>query len=200
MRKAIPFMKADLAREVAGTVFATDAQGGGELPGDAGGYGVVAATVGKDLVRQVLLEGRQPRRTVISMDGDVSRLKHPETEFKRTAPFSSVPRSLLDQAQWRDLRWGRWKFMDHITLGEGRAVIKMLSQIASFPAAHNHCLVSLEDNMPICGCSAKGRSSSYPLNGVLRRKAAFCLACNWGLVLPWLDTHSMPADHLSRWV
>ena len=198
MRRAIVLMKADLARPVAGTLFATDAQGGGE--GDAGGYGVVAATLGSDMVKKVLLEGRVPRRTVVNLAGEVDKLKHPEVEFKRSAPFSSVPRDLLDIAVWRDLRWGRWKYHDHITLGECRAVSKMLGQLASFPSAHGYSIVSLEDNMPVCGSNAKGRSSSYPLNAVMRRKTALILACNWAVVLPWIDTHAMPADHLSRLV
>ena len=200
MRRVIPFMVLDLALPLAPTIFATDAQGSGEVVGDHGGYGVVAASVGLPVARTILEHGRLPRRTVVSLDGDVSRIRNPEREFKRVVPFSSVPKELVLSADWRDVSWGRWKHSDHITLGECRSVVKLLSVLAPLSSSHAHLLLSLEDNMPVCGCTSKGRSSSYPLNSVLRRKTALCLACHWKLVLPWTDTHTMPADHLSRLV
>ena len=51
-------MKVDLSLPVAGTVFASDAQGAGETPGDHGGYGVVVTTVDDEVAEQVFLGWR----------------------------------------------------------------------------------------------------------------------------------------------
>ena len=79
-------------------------------------------------------------------------------------------------------------------------MVKALRCIAPHASCHSHRVISLEDNMPISCASAKGRSSSYPLNAIMRQKSAYTLACNIRLILPWVDTKSMPADDLSRLV
>ena len=200
MRDMLPYMKVDLSLPLANTIFASDAQGAGEVLGDHGGFGVVVTTVAQQVARDVFLTGAAPRKTVVSLDGNVDRIRHPERELRRVCPQTSVPQSFLAAASWQDLSSGRWAFTDHITLGEGRAVVKVLQSIAPHPHSHNHRVISLEDNMPVSCAHSKGRSSSYPLNAIMRRKSSYTLACNIRLILPWVDTKSMPADHLSRLV
>eukprot|EP00969_Alexandrium_andersonii_P093981 4152117-Alexandrium_andersonii.AAC.1 len=54
--------------------------------------------------------------------------------------------------------------------------------------------------MAVAGAWAKGRSSSRPLNFVLRMRAAAALGRRVCVALPWIDTHRVPADSLSRGV
>ena len=127
MRSLIPLMVARLSKPLATTVFAADAQGAGE--GDLGGFGVVGATMSEEDVMQLYRSGRQARRTVVSLDGDVSRVRHVDRELRRCFPVTSLPERTVSEAAWRPLDWGRWKFREHITLGEARGVNKLL-QIA----------------------------------------------------------------------
>ena len=59
-------------------------------------------------------------------------------------------------------------------------------------------MLSLEDNAPVSGAWAKGRSSSVGLNFLLRRRTALALAADLHQYLPWVQTEHMPADWLSR--
>jgi hypothetical protein len=93
---------------------------------------------------------------------------------------------------------GRWNYGDHITIGECRAVIKLLHRISNFSNLHNSLIISLQDNMATGFAMRKGRSPSFPLLRVLRKKAAVCLACGFKLFLPWCQSKLQPADEASR--
>ena len=81
------------------------------------------------------------------------------------APFSRVPAELLEDIEgWDFVAAGRWRWKDHITLGEGRATLQLLKRLFASPAAHGHVTISLEDNQPWGAAAAKGRSPSAPLN------------------------------------
>ena len=124
-------------------------------------------------------------------------MKRPENLIGRTIPFTRIPDAILD-AEWTPLLWGRWRDADHITLGEGRTVIKLLELLAKEPRCHRRRLLSLQDNRPVSGSFAKGRSTAPPLNHLCRQKASFSLAAELQLLLPWVQTSRMPADELSR--
>ena len=63
---------------------------------------------------------------------------------------------------------------------------------------HQHKVVALQDNRPTACSHHKSRSSSYPLNRLIRKRAARLLATWVRLFLPWIQSHLMPADALSR--
>ncbi len=112
-------------------------------------------------------------------------------------PFTRVPAELLS-CDWVPLLAGRWEWAEHITLGEGRAVIKLLSMLAQDPRAHRHRVLSLQDNRPVAGSFAKGRASSEALNRLCRKRAAISIAAEIYMLLPWVQSGVMPADWLSR--
>ena len=93
---------------------------------------------------------------------------------------------------------GRWKVADHITLGEGRAHVRILQALAGRADTHDHRIVSLEDNAPVAFSMAKGRSCSLALNYLCRRRTAAALAANIMCASPWTQTDIMPADAASR--
>ena len=101
--------------------------------------------------------------------------KRPEAPLTRTTPFTLLPPSLFDksQTQWMVLSQGRWRWEEHITIGELRAVLKLLLIVIACPQAHRHKVVTLQDNMAVAAILAKGRSSSPMLNFLLRRRAAY---------------------------
>ena len=96
------------------------------------------------------------------------------------------------------LLWGRLAIADHITLGEGRTVIKLLELLTGDVRCHRRRVISLQDNRPISGSFSKGRSTSGPLSYICRQRTAFGVAAEVQLLLPWVQSKLMPADDLSR--
>jgi hypothetical protein len=194
----LPLVFADIGASLCSTVFATDAMGANEQ--DNGGYGVVCADVSSALIQAIYTRGRARGFTVSRLSGDLSGLKYPSKETTRTVPFSLLPKKLFDKKQtpWKVIMQGRWKHKDHITLGEGRAVMKMLRAITPIASLHRSKIHSLQDNMPIAGVFTKGRSAAPSLMYLARMKAAHCLAAGITLILPWVQTTVMPADDSSR--
>ena len=122
----------------------------------------------------------------------------PDHLQKPTIPFTRIPKHIFLPDRWVPLCSGRWAPMDHITVGEGRAVIAMLQKAALCHQLHGTTPFNLEDNMPISGAFAKGRSSTWSINYLCRRKSAYSLAASLHLLLPWIETKLQPADALSR--
>jgi hypothetical protein len=198
MLALLPVMTLDAGAKLPATLFATDAMGASEA--DAGGYGIVAAEVGADMMRIVLDTSTSPGRTISRLSGDYSGLRDPSKEIKANKPFTLLPPKLFDDActVWQPMDHGRWIFSDHITLGESRAVLKLLFLLSTEPSAHRHLITSLQDNMATSGAFSKGRSSAPALNFLLRKRCAVSIAAQLKLLLPWVETHVMPADQLSR--
>ena len=198
MADLIPFMYADLAAPAATTIFASDAQGPGEVSSsDHGGYGIVAASVDEKVVTDAWRAGVKPGRSVLRLDGTMganwktSRLEAP------TVPFTRLGKEILE-ADWQVLAAGRWRMNDHITLGEGRAHVRIVQALSSMGAAHGHRILCLEDNSSISAAMTKGRSPAYALNFLCRRRSAASLAAQITVGTPWVETSAMPAGDASR--
>ena len=69
----------------------------------------------------------------------------------------------------------------HINLEEARALIRLVRWVLRSSKRFSHRLVVLVDSKVVVGSVTKGRSSSVPLNALLRKLAALCFA--GGLVL-----------------
>ena len=198
MADALLGMRADLGSRLLEVAFATDAQGAGE--GDHGGYGVVGTPITSALARELWVAGCRPGYTVISLDGDMSKLRRPEKAFARRIPFSRAPWEIVRRPQddWTELATGRWRWADHNTLGEGRATLVLQNATACCPTLRRTKIMSFEDNSSWGGAAAKGRSPSVPLNYLCRRRCALSLGADQLVVLPWLETSRMSADESSR--
>jgi len=196
MRSLLPLAELNLGARPPPLLFATDAMGAtGE---DCGGFGIVGTPIAEDEIRDVFMRARQLAYSVPRVDGVLSGLKRPERVLTRTVPSTVLPPTLFDRDRWRTVDKGRWRDADHITLGEGRAVIRLLRRLAAAPEWHGRLVMSLEDNQPICGALTKGRSPALHILRLCRQKAAVCLAASIRLVLPWVETLLQPADFDSR--
>lgn len=196
MAKGVSFMQCDVSRSFSRPLWASDAQGAGE--GDCGGFGITLTCMSEAELGDVLTSAETWGRTVARLSGDLSGAKNPFKELVPTVPFTLLPHSLFDLSRWKDFEQGRWKFADHITLGEARAVCKVAQKLGDALHARNRIHVSLQDNQPCAAAFTKGRSSSWPLMFIIRKKAAVCLATGIRLLLPWVESVLMPADGLSR--
>ena len=133
-------------------------------------------------------DGSRPTRSV----------KRPDRTMLPTIPHSNLPAQFFTPDRWGEIAQGRWNHSDHIVLGEGRAVIKLLNIVLQDPQQHGTYIINLEDNAAISGSFMKGRSAIWALNFLCRKKAALCLSSGSLLMLPWVETSLQPADCLSR--
>eukprot|EP00438_Fugacium_kawagutii_P028962 Skav210523 [mRNA] locus=scaffold3045:172599:178253:+ [translate_table: standard] len=163
-------------------IFATDAMGANEH--DFGGYGMVTTQVSDEELKEITRQGEAEGRALARLDGQGGS-KYPERALKPTVPFTRLPSQLFDLNRWHLVDAGRWKFDEHITLGEARTVLKLLRMIATNEEHHDSVIFSLQDNRPTSCSMTKGRSPSFALNRILRQRAAVCLAARLRHFLPW---------------
>ena len=198
MASLICFMFCDLSLPAADTIFASDAQGAGELSTeDAGGFGIVAASVPKDLVLDCWRSSFMSGRTIAKLDGSLGTKFKSKVDLKPTVPFSRLPAPLFERDRLV-LAQGRWNIIDHINLGEARGHFRIFQGLAAHPDTHNHRVLALQDNMATSGSMTKGRSPAPALNYYCRRRAAACIAANIVAASPWIETTLQPADDASR--
>ena len=160
----------------------------------------MAADVSAEMVERCLLVGLRPGHSVTKLSGEFQGMRRPDEVIRRGVPFTKLPVELFDPeiTPWHDVDAGRWVYNDHITLGESRAVVKLIRALAACPSAHRSKSLLLEDNRPTSGAFMKGRSQSRSLNHLLRQRAASSVAAQLQLFLPWVESELQPADELSR--
>ena len=188
-------MYADLGAPVADTVFATDAMG--ESNQDAGGYGIVGTRCFHALVRKCFEGDLAPGYSVVKLDGNTAGLTNPFRAIGRTIPFTKVPDQILD-SPWAPLKWGRFSWPEHITIHEAKTVVMLMEALAADVRCHRFRVLSLQDNRPVPGAFAKGRSTAGSLDYVCRQRAALAIAAELSMLPPWTQSKLMPADELSR--
>ena len=162
-------------------VFGTDAQGAGE--GDLGGFGVVGRYISEEDQHVFMSCGELPGRIVKRL-GDYDGARKYD-DLTPTVPVTMLPEHLFEQSKWKVLMHGRWLYGDHVTIGESRAVVKLIRRLSHFPQLHGSLITSVQDNAPTAHAMKKGRSASFGLLRVLRQKAATCILCGFQLFLPW---------------
>ena len=198
MAHLVPFMHIDVGTPASEVAFASDAQGAGELQDDnCGGYGIVAAVAPADLVTDAWRSGFAPGKSIARLDGSLGDRWKPERTAEPTIPFSRLPQAIFD-LPWVTLAKGRWRWEDHITLGECRAHCHIARALASVEDAHYHRFLGLQDNGPTSASMTKGRSPSPALNFYCRKRAASLLAAEIILAAPWVQSAKQPADEASR--
>jgi len=195
MAAVVPFFRMSLSRPVADWVVAMDAEGANDF--DAGGFGVVMARASQHLVELTVLRDGRPGRTIAKLNGDLTRVRQRQKELKALVAMSFLPPELAGLT-WLPLLRGRWKFRDHVMLGEGRATLKALEILAASVCFRGMIVPGLEDNESWAAAGTKGRSPVPQINFMLRRRAALLEASDVDMPLPWINTAAQPADALSR--
>ncbi|CAK9064634.1 unnamed protein product, partial [Durusdinium trenchii] len=153
MARLVPLMTCRVGSPLPQWLFATDAMGANEL--DSGGYGIVMTKITEhealDLLRQSNAEGR----AIAGLDG-MRGAKFPGRALTPTVPFTLLSEELFCPERWVLVESGRWRFSEHITLGESRTVVKLLRKIAAVPELHGSLVLSLQDNRPTACSMTKG--------------------------------------------
>jgi len=100
--------------------------------------------------------------------------------------------------KWRPLLHRRWRYSEHINLGELQSVVLWLQRVARSEAWHGCRVLVWTDSGVALGVLRKGRARSFSLGGRYRKLAALLLVADLELDVRWLPTHLQPADALSR--
>ena len=200
MGEAVVWMRAHLSAPMAPVCFATDARG--PEGGDCGAFGIVGADIEASTLRRYAEESMCPGASITRLDGAYTGDRRQEEPWRARKPLSRLPAELfaLPPETWEPISWGKWKYSDHITLGETRTVVKLSQILSAQVKAHGWKSLGLQDNMPCSAALTKGRSPSPSLNHLARRQAGYCLGGDIGMLLPRVETYHQPADALSRLV
>jgi len=87
---------------------------------------------------------------------------------------------------------------EHINLEESKALSRLVRWILRSPSRFEYRVVILVDSLVVLGAVSKGRSSSIPLNRLLRWLAALTFASKLRLHLVYVPSKTNPADPPSR--
>ncbi|CAK0884075.1 unnamed protein product [Prorocentrum cordatum] len=198
MAQVVPLMYADLGAPPAPVYFAADAMGANVE--DDGGWGILVTDMSEDIAKDFIDTGGSLGYTVARLDGELTGLRRPEQVIRRTKPFSLLPdRVFKPDEDWTIVGAGRWRTADHITLGEGRCVVKISRLAAATPALHRTVLPILEDNQPVSGAVCKGRKlDSTSVEKVKPHTLAAYRAAAMKFVT-YLDEHGFVPDGPEQW-
>lgn len=144
MARAASLKNCDMGVKKTSFLFGADAQGSGE--GDHGGYGFVGRVISGTDFRDIL-EYPEAHGYTVGWLGDFAGSRCPDN-LQATVPISVLPDRLFNPSLWQVLGHGRWKFNDHITIGESRAFLKLLKRLSMFEYFHRSFVVPVQDNLP----------------------------------------------------
>ena len=133
--------------------------------------------------------------------GEAIRLDRSEVSYALEPEPSEASRFVSSLAECLDWRvTGRYSFRSssHINLQELLALRREIVKLASDFEAGGQVQLAFNDSRVAIGAVAKGRSSSYKVNGLLRAQLPFLVMGNLALALLWIETESNLADHPSR--
>jgi len=175
----LPLADTSLRTPLDPCVSATDASPWGGAGGEA--------LVGVDLVREWVAQA-DFRGAAVRLDGreELGRKMRPGRPFP-AADFS-----------WKVCHAYGWTHAQHITLLEAHAALLWVRRRARNLSKHGMAFLHILDSWACLGGLAKGRSSSWRLNRVLRRIGALKVAAGMRQFLAWTSSALMPMDEASR--
>ena len=185
----LPFCKWNMRKKFSQEILATDATpiSGGAVMAPA------PEALLRALWRQAETRGECVRLDRTAMDEMLVSEKAP----KEPSVFASAVSECLP---WRVTASYSFRQTSHINLQEARALKREVVKLASSPSNINTIQLCLNDSRVCVGAFAKGRSSSFKLNGILRSMLPFLIFSGVTLGLLWVETASNIADYPSRFV
>lgn len=183
----LPFCVWDMRKRFSQQVLATDA-----TPSTGG---AVLASAPEPLVK-ALWQRSEVKGECVRLDRTLpDELMQFETTPKEPSVFASTVAECLS---WHVVASYHFRQTSHINLQEARALKREVVRLASDATNRSTIQICLNDSRVCCGAFAKGRSSSYKLNGILRSLLPFLIFSKICLGLLWVETASNMADHPSR--
>ena len=181
----LPFAVWKMRREIMTSLLATDATptSGGSVRAE------VPVALAEELWRRSEIKGAPVR-----LDrSDTFNFGMPEPQ--ETSQFASLVSEVLE---WRATSSFSFRQTSHINLQECRALRREVARLCSSWCPTGRVQVCFNDSGVCVGALAKGRSSSYRLNGIMRGMVPFLIMSDVVLALLWVETESNVADFPSR--
>ena len=114
-------------------------------------------------------------------------------------PPDPLVEELVRSMNWVVVSEGEFREMSHVNLQESNVIRHHLMRLCNLTTAPLRC-VNVSDSLVGISAWAKGRSSSFKLNGLLRRALPWGLFGRKSLVNLHIGTKTNPADDPSRHV
>lgn len=183
----IPLAKWNMRKTFLPSVLATDA-----TPSSGGAARAsMSGALAEELWRQSEVRGEVVRLDESSLRAVLNSWNDP----KEPSAFASALGKCLEWTATAGYSFGQ---TSHINLQETRALRREIAKLASDVKNAGTVQIGLNDSRVVVGAVAKGRSSSFKLNGVLRGMLPFLVLADITIALLWVETDSNPADHPSR--
>lgn len=112
-------------------------------------------------------------------------------------PMSHVPSAVLSEGHWLRLMAGRWRFREHINLGEARSGI-LWPELLFKAGVMGVQTLSLTDSRVSLGMFGKGRSPAWRLNRVARGRARSEAVTANTMAWAWTPTYFQPSGEGTR--
>ncbi|CAE7376276.1 unnamed protein product [Symbiodinium sp. CCMP2456] len=181
----LPFAVWHMRTPLASTMVATDA-----TPSSGGAVAVeVPKPLAQELWRQSEIKGEAVR-----LDRGVAE-EVLCAEPKEPSVFAS---SVAECMPWTVTSSYSFKETSHVNLQEMRALRREVTRLIARGACRGAVLIALNDSRVVVGAIAKGRSSSFKLNGLLRGLLPHLVLSRASLAVLWIETAANPADFPSR--
>ena len=183
----LPLAKWNMRKHFSSSLLSTDA-----TPSSGGAARASSSTqLSEELWPQSEVRGEVVRLDETSMQ----RVLNDWAEPKEPSAFASVLGKCLD---WKSTSSYSFRQTSHINLQETRALRREVAHMSRDVKNAGSIQICLNDSRVVCGAVAKGRSSSFKLNGILRGMLPFLIFADITLALLWIETASNPADFPSR--
>ena len=164
MSALICYMEARVNLQGAPVLFGSDAMGHDD-GNDAGGYGIVAKPISNETFQTIWEVGKRPGLAVVSLDGKMGSRWSAKKVGTPAVLFSRLDKDVF-AGPWSTLAAGRWRINDHITLGEGRAHVRIVQALVSSRACHGRRVLYLDGNMSVVCVMSEGISPAPSPNPV----------------------------------
>jgi len=181
----LPFATWNMRTSLSPVMIATDA-----TPSSGG---AVVTEVPRPLARELW--------RLSEIKGEAVRLDRGETgellddEPKEPSTFASA---VAECMPWAVTSSYSFKETSHVNLQEMRALRREVTRLIARGGCQGAVLIALNDSRVVVGAIAKGRSSSFKLNGLLRGLLPHLVLARVSLAVLWVETAANPADHPSR--
>ena len=171
----LPFAQSDLRAQVSPEISSSDAS----PTGGAAGVALSTSSEVGELIRAT------------DFRGSAVRLDEGRT-FQPLTPFP------CGHYRWKTKHFYPWKHEQHIVLLETSAYLLYLRKRARSLSNHHQKFLHVMDAATAIGGIAKGRSSSWRFNRLLRRIGSLLISTSQRSFLAWTSTDLMPMDGPSR--
>ena len=199
-RGRLPLIAAELGAKTLPYVWGSDACGAAEDGKHWGGM-VAGFLVGTEDEITAVLPRTETRGNCIGLVGRAGEERLPWVNGMRMIPRTCAPEAWdVDTGRWLAVLERALSVPEHVKISETRASSAAVEIMAQSPELRNIRFIILLDSLVAIGVIGKGRSPSWPLLRLLRRRSSYSLGARLWTLGVWVDMYHQLFDWRSRFV